>query len=125
MFKLLLVALGGSAGSVLRYLVSGWAQDLTPGSLFPYGTLAVNIVGCLVFGVIASAGDVRFAIGPSGRALLLTGVIGGFTTFSAFSFETFALIRDGELGLALLNVGGQIMFGLLAMWAGYTIPRVL
>jgi CrcB protein len=120
----LLVGVGGAVGSMARYGLSGLVHRYL-GMSFPYGTFAVNIIGCLIFGAIASADNGRFAIGPSGRALLLTGVIGGFTTFSAFSFETFALIRDGETGLALLNVGGQIVVGIIAMWAGYTISHTL
>ena len=120
----LLVGVGGALGSMARFGLSGLVHRYL-GMSFPYGTFTVNIFGCLVFGAIASAGDGRFGIGPSGRALVLTGVIGGFTTFSAFSFETFALLRDGKPGLAAINVGGQVAVGLVAIWIGYTIPRAL
>jgi CrcB protein len=92
---------------------------------FPAGTFAVNIIGCLIFGVIVSLADERFVVGPAGRAFLLAGILGGFTTFSTFTFETFELARDGELGRALLNACGQVVIGLLAMWTGYSLSRLL
>lgn len=120
----LLVAVGGALGSIARYAMSGWVNRLTTPS-FHYGTFAVNIVGCLVFGLIAGAASERFAVGPSARAFLLVGILGGFTTFSSFGFETFQLLRDGQVGLACLNIGGQVVCGLAAMWAGYSLHRLL
>lgn len=123
MRTVLLVAVGGALGSVSRYAMSAWVHRHT-GLAFPYGTFAVNVLGCLVFGVIASLANERLAIGPAGRAFLLIGILGGFTTFSSFGFETFQLLRDDQVGLAVLNVGGQVVFGLAAMWAGYSLPRL-
>ena len=87
------IALGGAVGSVARYALAGLVQRCTS-PYFPYGTFAVNIVGCLVFGIIFGLTEQRFAISPAMRAFLLIGVRGGFTTFSSYTFESFQLIRD-------------------------------
>jgi CrcB protein len=128
------VAVGGALGSMARYWLSGFVQRLalplvSPGlssgsSPLPWGTFVVNVIGCLVFGVIVSLAEARAAIGPTGRAFLLVGILGGFTTFSSFGFETFQLLRDGQMGLALVNIGGQVVLGLAALWFGYTLARL-
>ena len=115
---LLLVAAGGAFGSVARYALSTFVLRAT-GSLFPFGTFVVNVIGCFVFGVIAGAAEHRVALAPDLRAFLLIGVIGGFTTFSSYAFESVTLIRDGQFGAAALNVVGQVVTGLLALWIGY------
>jgi fluoride exporter len=92
---------------------------------FPYGTFVVNVVGCLVFGIIMGAARQRFVLGPSERAFLLIGILGGFTTFSTFTYETFALLQDGQLARALLNAGGQVACGFVALWAGYVMVAAL
>jgi len=120
----ILVAAGGALGSMARYGLTAAVPRLVP-TLFPLGTFVVNVLGCLVFGVIVSLADERFAVGPAGRAFFLIGVLGGFTTFSSFAFETFALLRDGQSMWASLNVFGQIVLGLVAMWTGYLLPRLL
>lgn len=118
--QLLLIALGGALGSVCRYGLSTLVQRLSS-PFFPYGTFVVNVLGCLVFGVIMGAARQRFVLGPPERAFLLIGILGGFTTFSTFTYETFALLQDGEFGRALLNAGGQVVCGLVALWAGYVV----
>lgn len=118
--QLLLIALGGALGSVCRYGLSTVVQRLSS-PFFPYGTFVVNVLGCLVFGVIMGAARQRFVLGPPERAFLLIGILGGFTTFSTFTYETFALLQDGEFGRALLNAGGQVVCGLVALWAGYVV----
>ena len=104
----LLVALGGAAGSVLRYWMSGVAQRLAPAtgawSLFPVGTLAVNLLGCLLVGALAGIADRRGTLSPETRALLMVGFLGGFTTFSAFANETVIVWRSGATAMALANV---------------------
>jgi fluoride exporter len=120
----LLVALGGALGSVARYLLAGAVHRFTS-PYFPYGTFAVNVIGCLVFGAIFALSEQRFVIGPGPRAFLLIGVLGGFTTFSSFTFETFQLLRDGELLMAGANVVGQLVVGLLAFWVGTILGRVV
>jgi CrcB protein len=92
---------------------------------FPYGTFVVNVTGCLVFGIIMGAARQRFVLGPSARAFLLIGILGGFTTFSTFTYETFALLQDGQLIRALVNAGGQVVCGLAALWAGYVMVAAL
>ena len=91
------------------------------GTLFPLGTFVVNVVGCLVFGAIAGASAERVQIPPATRLFLLTGILGGFTTFSSYAFETFVLVRDGQMLRAAINVAGQVVAGLVGMWAGYVI----
>jgi fluoride exporter len=120
----LLVALGGAIGSVARYLLAG-AVHRVASPYFPYGTFVVNVVGCFVFGVIFAISEERSSLGPGLRAFLLIGVLGGFTTFSSFTFETFQLARDGETMLAAANAVGQVAVGLASFWAGATIVRAL
>jgi CrcB protein len=113
----LLVAAGGAVGAVLRYGLSGLVQGRT-GAVFPYGTLAVNVVGCLVMGVISELAESRGALEPGTRALITVGILGGFTTFSAFGHETLNLLRDGERALAAGNVAANLILALAAVWAG-------
>jgi CrcB protein len=122
--NVLLIALGGSIGAVARYGLAGLVQRFTT-PYFPFGTFVVNIVGCLAFGILAGLAEQRFALGPAARAFLLIGVLGGFTTFSSFSFETFQLLRDAELMRATLNAVGQLAAGVFAMWLGFVLARLL
>jgi CrcB protein len=122
--NVLLVALGGSIGAVARYGLAGLVQRFTT-PYFPFGTFVVNMVGCFVFGILAGVAEQRFALGPQARAFLLIGILGGFTTFSSFSFETFQLLRDAEFMRASLNAVGQVVVGLVAMWVGFVLARLL
>ena len=122
--NVLLVALGGSIGAVARYGLAGLVQRFTT-PYFPLGTFVVNIVGCLVFGILAGIAEQRFVLGPQARAFLLIGILGGFTTFSSFTFETFQLLRDAEFMQASLNAIGQVVIGLGAMWVGVVLARLL
>jgi fluoride exporter len=123
--KLLVIGAGGFIGSVLRYLLGGSVQMLSQSIAFPYGTLAVNILGCFCIGFLSEIFDTRALIGTDTRAFLIIGILGGFTTFSAFGNETMNLIRDGEATLALMNVGAQVLLGLGAVWLGYTLAYVI
>ena len=116
--NLLLIAIGGALGSVARYLLSMFVLRVT-GALFPIGTFVVNLVGCLVFGAIVGAAEQRVPLASELRLLLLVGVLGGFTTFSSYAFESFALLRDGQWLAAGVNIAGQVLAGLVAVWAGY------
>jgi CrcB protein len=118
--NLLLIAIGGALGSVARYLLSTFVLRVT-GTLFPLGTFVVNVVGCLVFGAIAGAAIQRVQLTPALRLFLLTGILGGFTTFSSYAFESYSLIRDGQFFWASINVVGQVVAGLAGMWAGYAV----
>src|SRR5690349_19250817 len=105
-----LVAIGGALGAVTRYGVSTLVRAVTAPAFFPYGTFLINIVGCLAFGAIVGVADARGqGLSPSARAFLLVGILGGFTTFSSFGWETFELIRNGQIGLAFVNAGGQVV----------------
>jgi CrcB protein len=116
------IGLGGALGSVARYALAGAVQRYTS-PYFPYGTFAVNILGCLVFGIVFGLTEHRFVISPPARAFLLIGVLGGFTTFSSYTFESFQLIRDAEFLRASVNAGGQVVLGLVCFWLGYQVNR--
>ena len=119
---LALVAIGGAIGSVSRYVLSTAILRVS-GSLFPIGTFAVNLVGCVAFGAIIGAAEHRFILTPEVRAFLLVGVLGGFTTFSSYAFESFALMQDGQFVAAALNIVGQVVAGLLGFWVAYVIAH--
>jgi CrcB protein len=125
MIKLLLIGTGGFIGSVLRYLVSGSVQAASQSVAFPYGTLAVNVVGCFFIGFLSELAESRSLFSPETRAFLVVGILGGFTTFSAFGNETMNLLRDGERTLAMMNVGAQMLFGIGAVWLGYTLAYAI
>lgn len=122
--NVLLVAIGGAIGASARYLLGGLVHEFTRAD-FPYGTFVVNMVGCMLFGAVAGVADERFVVGPATRTFLLIGVLGGFTTFSSYTFETFGLLRDEEYLRALVNAGGQVVIGLLGLWVGYVGARLL
>jgi fluoride exporter len=117
--NILLIAIGGALGSVCRYLLSS-AVLRALGTLFPAGTFVVNVVGCLVFGVLVGAAQERFTLTPDARAFLLAGVLGGFTTFSSYMNESFVLMREGQFVWAGLNLGGQVVAGFVAFWIGFS-----
>ncbi len=102
MLRLLLIGMGGFLGSVLRYLMSSYVQQITQSAVFPYGTLAVNLVGCAVIGFLSQLADTREVFTPETRALVFVGVLGGFTTFSTFGnesvnlFGAVSLSREGR-----------------------------
>lgn len=121
---LLLIAVGGGLGSMARYLLAGAVHRFAP-PFFPYGTFVVNVTGCAVFGLLAGLANERGMIGVEGRAFLLIGVLGGYTTFSTFGFETFELLRTARVGAALANACGQVIVGIVALWAGTVLSRIL
>jgi len=118
--ELLLVAGGGAIGSVLRWGLSGVVQRITR-SPFPWGTFAVNAVGSFAIGAIAAWAFERTLVSPAARLFLITGVLGGFTTFSAFSYETLALLRDGQWWSAAGYALGSVLIGVTAAGAGYAL----
>ncbi len=118
--NLFAIAVGGAIGSAARYLLSTFVLRAS-GTLFPLGTFIVNVIGCLVFGAIAGATSQRVQISATVRLFLLTGILGGFTTFSSFAFESFVLARDGQFAWATINVVGQVVAGLVGMWLAYAI----
>lgn len=122
MMQMVAVAAGGAIGSVLRFWVSNGMYAVL-GRGFPIGTLTVNVVGCLAMGLLYVLLLERMAVGPEWRAALLIGVLGGFTTFSSFSIETFNLIEGGELFKALLNVILSVLSCIVATWLGVALAR--
>lgn len=122
--KVLLIALGGSTGALARYGVGRAAVALSPG-LFPLGTLAVNVAGCLAIGVIMLLAVERRILPESWQLLLATGFLGSLTTFSTFGYETFHLLRRGHAGLAFANVAANLALGFLAVWLGWALARSL
>lgn len=117
MYKLLLVGTGGFLGSVARALVSNFVQQ-SAGSRFPFGTLTVNVLGCLVIGFLSQIGDNREVLTPEIRSFVFIGILGGFTTYSSFGNETVNLARSGDALLAFTNVATQLVLGLGAVWIG-------
>jgi len=122
--QIFLVGIGGFIGSVFRFLLSGFVQRMVPLAEFPLGTLAVNVFGCLLIGVLNGVAETRQVISPELRLFLMIGMLGGFTTFSTFGYETLALIRDAALVQAMGNVTVQVFFGLIAVWLGDMLGRV-
>jgi CrcB protein len=116
MQALLLVALGGAVGSVLRYQTGALVLRHTGPMAFPWGTFAVNVAGCLIAGVLAGLGERHAFLTAELRLLLFTGFLGGFTTFSAFGVETIALIERGEWAVAATYVAASVLCALAALW---------
>jgi CrcB protein len=121
MKAMLLVALGGALGSVARYKLSGLILHHTIDWRFPAGTFAVNVLGCLVAGVLGGLAEKHDLLSAEARLLLFTGVLGGFTTFSAFGLETMYLLRRGEPWIAGANIAASVAAGLLALWVGLVL----
>lgn len=118
------VGAGGFLGSVARWVLSGAVMKAT-GALFPLGTLAVNILGCFLIGFLMGLVEFRGIFAPEQRQFLVIGVLGGFTTFSSFSYETLALFRNGEHTLAGLNVLGNVVCCLVAVGLGWTLAKAM
>ena len=116
--KFLLIGMGGGLGAILRYLLSGVVQDGSRGTLFPIGTMVVNIAGCFAIGFLSGLVDTRAVFSPETRLFLFIGLLGGFTTFSTFGNETVNLLRGGENLLAMVNLGVSVFAGLAAVWLG-------
>jgi fluoride exporter len=125
MVNIFLVGIGGFVGSVLRYLCSGYVQALAKSFEFPYGTLVVNVIGCFLIGFLSQLSDAHGALSARSRVFLFIGVLGGFTTFSAFGNETINLLRDSERFLSFMNVACHLLLGLAAVWAGRALVEVV
>jgi CrcB protein len=111
-------------GTLLRYWLSGFVARQY-GETFPWGTMAVNLIGCFLAGAVFYLTQERFLVSPVLRTIILIGFLGGFTTFSSYGLQTFTLLRDGEFGLALLNIGASNVFGLFMVWTGYVACKAL
>jgi len=104
-------------------MISGWVHRLPGTSSFPYGTLVVNVVGCLLLGFLGGWAENRQVLTPPTRLFLMIGVLGGFTTFSTFAYETLAFAHGADVGRALANIGLQVVLGLGAAWLGFSVAR--
>lgn len=125
MQNLLLIGLGGFMGALLRYgvgeFIQGWSKSIN----FPYGTLAVNLLGCLLIGMLSQVAEVRGVISPEARSFIFIGLLGAFTTFSTFGNDTVSLFRDGENLLSYINIGLHLVLGLSAVWLGQSLSSQL
>lgn len=125
MGQIFIIGLGGFIGAVLRYLIGGWVQAFSGSGSFPYGTLSVNLMGCLLIGLLSQLAETGQFFTPETRLFLLMGVLGAFTTFSTFGNETLTLFRNGQTFLSLMNVGAHILLGLSAVWLGHRFGMLL
>ena len=121
----LLVGLGGALGSMARHGLNHLIHQRNLSSTFPLGIFAINVVGSVAIGI---AGGLivsgRWSLSLEGRTFVIVGLLGGFTTFSSFSFDTLALVREGHMGQAIWNVAGQVGLSLIGVWAGYRIASI-
>lgn len=122
---ILSIGSGGFAGAILRYLVGGWVQRLSGSPVFPVGTLTVNLIGCFLIGIGYGLVEQRSVFTPEIRSFFFIGFLGSFTTFSTFGYETFILARDVRVLGSLANVGLHIIIGLVAVWCGNIVSKLL
>lgn len=123
MLKYLLIGTGGFLGSVLRYWTSVNAYKVF-GEKFPFGTFAVNVIGCLLIGFIAEVSENRFLVSPEIRIFLMIGFLGGYTTFSTFGYETFVLLQDKDYLTAFANIFLSVIVCLASVWIGTIIAKL-
>src|SRR5499426_4844450 len=119
MRSLLYVGAGSFIGGIFRYLLVNWTSQILSPS-FPYGTLAVNVLGSLFIGFLAGMAESQPTFSTEARLFLIVGIVGGFTTFSAFAWETFSLARKS---VGVLNIALQLLLGLLAVWIGHLLAH--
>ena len=124
MGKLFLIGLAGFIGTLGRYGLSGFVSRRY-GETFPSGTLAVNLIGCFLVGMLFYLLQERFLVNQTARSVVMIGFLGGFTTFSSFGLQTFTLLQNGQFGLAALNVSLSNLIGLVLVWAGYSSGKML
>lgn len=120
--KALLIFFAGGVGSVCRYWIAGAVQRSTS-AIFPFGTLVVNVAGCFLIGFLVAALSGRWMIREEFRVMVLVGFLGGFTTFSAFAYETFSLVNAGSWTRAGLNIALSVVSGFAAVWIGYRLAE--
>lgn len=123
MLRFFVIALGGAIGTIGRYLVGGLDYRFSQG-VFPISTLVVNVTGSLAIGFLWGVAD-RFTISPNTRLFIFIGILGGYTTFSTFSLETFNLLRDGEYGIAVFNMALSAVLSVAAVFAGYIVSKIV
>jgi CrcB protein len=122
--RTVLVGVGGFMGASARYLVGGVVYRYLPAT-FPYATFLINVTGCFLIGALAVLAEERFVLGPGAKLFWMVGVLGGYTTFSTYGYETAALVREGSYAAATVNALGQVVAGLIAVWVGAAAVRAL
>lgn len=125
MIKPVLAGLGGFIGSSARYLVGNAITRVGSYPAYPLATTVVNIVGCLAIGVLGGLAETRDIFSETARVFLFIGILGGFTTFSTFGYESFQLARQSRFGLAIANIAIQLILGLFAVWAGFKVVKAI
>lgn len=125
LFKICMVGAGGFLGASSRYIISEIVQSRFPASQFPYGTYFVNMIGCLLIGFLLALFALKNWGNEELRLFIFVGILGGFTTFSTFANDSFLLFKEGEVLLGLANAGGQILLGLLFVWIGYSLVKII
>ena len=123
MKELILVGFGGFIGSVIRYYSGTLASEIAPSANFPFGTLAINTAGCFAIGLIFGLTEKYSYMAPQIRLLVITGILGGFTTFSAFGLETVSLAMKGHLLHAGLYICLSVALGLISVWCGLHLVK--
>lgn len=123
MYNLLIAGLGGFIGTMLRYLLNSWIYKLLTYPIFPLGVLVINLIGCLLIGFLSGLAETRDAFTPEVRIFIFIGILGGFTTFSSFGYDTFGLLRNSQFLYAAINICVQVFGGLGAVWGGYALSR--
>lgn len=124
MQKWLLLLAGGLCGTAGRYVLAGLVYQWA-GTKFPYGTLAVNGLGCFAIGFLGTLADQKFLLSPEARTFWMIGLLGAFTTFSTFIYESWRLLQDGEVLHAVVNLQGSLVLGLLALWIGHLLASLV
>ena len=118
MAKVLLAGAGGFIGSILRYLIVICFNQWADGAKFPFGTLTVNVIGCLIIGMLSQLGEAHGIFTAEARVFIFVGILGGFTTYSSFGNETIDLWRASKELMAIANIACQLILGLGAVWLG-------
>jgi CrcB protein len=116
--KILIIGVGGFVGAVTRYYFGNYVQGLTRSTTFPYGTLTINVLGCLLIGFLFNLPALHKTLDAEARLLLITGFLGAFTTFSTFGNESMRMFQKNEIGLALAYIAASLLGGLIAVWVG-------
>ncbi|HJO94213.1 MAG TPA: fluoride efflux transporter CrcB [Victivallales bacterium] len=125
LFQSLIVGIGGILGAISRYLLEWLVKMITGAVLFPFGTLTVNMLGCLLIGMMFALIDGYSSVGPRVRLFFITGYLGALTTFSSFGLDTFKLMISDHFTVAVFNILIQIVVGLFAVWLGYVVIRLI
>ncbi len=125
MLKILTIGTGGFVGAILRYLISSLVYRIPGTSAFPYGTLTVNMAGCFLIGLGGGLVEHRQLFSPGARSFIFIGLLGSFTTFSTFGFESFNLTRDGQITATALNIMVHVVLGFVMVWLGNAVSRMV